>query len=57
MRLISLVILGLSLSGCSPINQFFKLEDDNVIEEILEDVLKHETGIDIDFTPNTPEVK
>jgi hypothetical protein len=30
---------------------------DNPIEEISEDILKHETGIDIDFTPSTPEKK
>lgn len=32
-----------------------KYPQDNIIEEIAEDVLKHETGIDVDFSPGTPE--
>ena len=29
------------------------LGDDNPIEEITEEIIKEETGIDIDFTPNS----
>lgn len=29
--------------------------EDNIIEEVAEEILKKETGIDIDITPNSPE--
>jgi len=32
-----------------------KYPEDNFVEEILEDVLEHETGIDVDFSFNSPE--
>lgn len=38
--------------GCSYLKHY---PQDNIIEEIAEDVLQHETGIDIDFTPYSPE--
>ena len=31
------------------------LEDDNEIEEVSEEVLKMETGRNVDFTPKSPE--
>ena len=31
------------------------LKDDNPIEEISEEVIKEETGFNIDLTPNSPE--
>ena len=31
--------------------------DDNVIEEVSEEIIKNETGIDIDLTPSSPENK
>lgn len=34
---------------------FFNLPKDNLIEEIAEEVIKLETGIDIDFTPENGE--
>lgn len=30
---------------------------DNAIEEIVEDVIKVETGVDVDLTPQSPENK
>ena len=33
------------------------LGDDNVIEEAAEDVIKMETNIDVDLSPNSPEGK
>lgn len=29
--------------------------DDNAVEEIAEEVIKKETGVDVDLTPNSPE--
>lgn len=31
----------------------FKMGDDNAIEQLAEEVIKIETGVDIDFTPKT----
>ncbi len=31
--------------------------DDNAIEELSEEIIKTETGIDIDLTPSSPENK
>lgn len=48
----------LSLLGffsCSSINKKFGLNDDNIIEESIESFIDHKTGIDIDFTPFSPE--
>lgn len=33
----------------------FKLPKDNIIEQIAEEVIKTETGIEIDFSPNNGE--
>jgi len=39
------------LGACSYINKNLGLEDDNIIEEVFEGVIKHETGIDVDLSP------
>ena len=36
---------------------FFGFKDDNVIEEIAEGVIKDETGVDVDLSPSSPEIK
>jgi len=33
----------------------FEYHPDNLAEEIVEDVIKGRTGVDIDLTPSTPE--
>lgn len=45
------------LSGCSEINRKLGLSDDNIGEEVIEDIIKEETGIDVDLTPESPEKK
>jgi len=32
------------------------LGDDNPVEEISEEIIKEETGLDIDLTPSSPEI-
>lgn len=49
------ILSSVWLSACSCINRYWGLEDDNIYEEIAEGALKFETGIDVDFTPETPE--
>lgn len=53
--LISLAAILLVAVGCSKINQWFGLKDDNPIEEITEKVIESKTGLDIDLTPASPE--
>lgn len=45
------------ISSCSYLNQRIGLKDDNAAEEIIEQVFYSETGVDLDFTPSTPEKK
>lgn len=47
MILILVVIIGLS--------SVYFYGDDNAVEEISEEILKQETGIDIDLTPSSLE--
>ena len=47
MILIIVVIIGLG--------SVYFYGDDNAVEEISEEILKQETGIDIDLTPSSPE--
>lgn len=47
MILILVVIIGLG--------SVYFYGDDNAVEEISEEILKQETGIDIDLTPSSPE--
>jgi hypothetical protein len=49
------LVLALACIACEPVNRYFNLQDDNWIEESGEAVLKYKTGIDVDFTPSTPE--
>lgn len=44
-----------ALTACSGMNESVGLVDDNLIEEIAEEAVRLETGLDVDFTPNSPE--
>lgn len=56
MKLLILSALAiLLLPSCSYINQKMGLQDDNLGEEVIEAVIKTETGLDIDLTPASPE--
>lgn len=52
---ISLVVASIISFGVG--HYYYKLADDNVVEEIAEMVIKQECGIDIDLTPDSPEIK
>lgn len=47
----------LSLPSCSDLNRKLGLSDDNLMEEVIEDVIREETGQDVDLTPDSPERK
>lgn len=50
--LINMIFL---LCSCSYLNTSLGLKDDNLGEEIIEKMIEHEFGVDIDLTPNTLE--
>ena len=47
----------LLLTACEPFYRAVGIVDDNPVEEAIEAVIKVETGIDVDLTPTSPEVK
>jgi hypothetical protein len=53
------LLLGVGLclffGGCSYVNKKLGLKDDNIAEEIIEEVIKKETGLSIDLTPESKE--
>lgn len=53
--IISLVLASVMFDACSQVNKYLNLEDDHIIEEMIEDHIEDQTGLDIDITPNTPE--
>ncbi len=53
--LIPLLIVLAAGSGALIYKQVTKAPDDNPIEEIAEEIIKKETGADVDLSPSTPE--
>jgi len=45
----------LSLCSCEWWNSWYPA--DNIVEEIGEQIIKDETGLDLDLSPNSPESK
>lgn len=43
------------LSSCGYVNDYLGLEDDNWGEEIVEEIIDSQIGVDIDLTPGSPE--
>lgn len=54
--ILSVVIVVVSLTVGLVSRRFIK-KSDNPIEEIAEEVIKQETGMDIDLSPDSPEDK
>ena len=46
------IMLAMSLSSCVAFKGF---KQDALIEEVAEDVIKAETGLDVDLTPGSKE--
>ncbi len=51
-----IVIIIVSVAVVGYISTKF-LGDDNPVEEIAEEVIESQTGVDVDLTPNSPEKK
>lgn len=48
---ILILISQILIVGCKG----WKYQDDNVVEEIVEEAIDMETGLDVDLTPSDPE--
>lgn len=54
-KFLLVILFGPIMVGCSYINEYFSLPDDNVYEEVTESAIKYKTGLDVDLTPSTLE--
>ena len=48
------ILAGLSMASVAT-TKMLNLEEDNIAEEIIEELIEDQTGIEIDLTPNSPE--
>lgn len=54
-KIISVIVVGIAIGVGVGYRVLFKAKPDNVIEEFAEEIIKQETGIDIDLSPDSPE--
>lgn len=54
-KLIQWCSIALLATSCTSLNKKFGLSDDNIIEEVAEDVIDREFGVQVDLTPASPE--
>lgn len=52
---IAILLLCVYFISCERIYQTLNIPSDNPIEEAIEQVIEHETGINIDLTPQSKE--
>ena len=52
-----IVLVAISFNSCERFYERLNIQPDNPVEEVVEDVIKHETGADIDLSPESPENK
>lgn len=55
MKILPIFIYLFFLCGCHYMNEKAGLPDDNPVEEAAEAIVNDRIGLDLDFTPNTPE--
>jgi len=53
--LIGVMFISTCVGGCSYFNNRFGLQDDHLLEEMVEEHIKNQTGLDIDLTPESEE--
>ena len=51
MNFLAILFLMFIVIACSSVNKEVGLPDDNPFEQALEEVIRKETGVEIDFTP------
>jgi len=52
----ALIIVAIAIIIGVASSKIGKLEEDNVIEEIAEEIVESQTGLDLDFTPASREI-
>lgn len=57
LKIMLLIGATLLFHSCTQINKEVGLKDDNPIEQAVEGLIKDETGLDVDLSPETPEKK
>lgn len=50
-------IVAAAIGAAAIAHYVFKAKEDNKIEEMAEEVIKKQTGIDVDLSPSSPEKK
>ena len=53
--IIALIMAGALVGGCSMVNRKLNLPDDHWVEELAEDHIEAQIGIDIDLSHESPE--
>jgi hypothetical protein len=53
--ILAIITSVISLGGFHLINSYLKLQDDNPVEELSEELIYHSLMINLDLTPFTPE--
>ena len=51
-----ILLVGALIVGIAS-NKVAHMGDDNIVEELAEDVIKEESGMDVDLSPESPEKK
>ena len=51
----ALIIVAIAILIGIASHKIIKMEEDNIVEEIAEEIVESQTGLDIDFTPDSPE--
>lgn len=53
--LVFLALICVIFNACDHFYAKLEIQHDNVVEEAVEDIIKEETGIEIDLTPSSKE--
>lgn len=53
--IVKFLVVGSCVGLFFGIRSKFEMRDDSPMEQVLEQVIKQETGLDIDLTPDSPE--
>lgn len=53
--LAAIIIIVALVGGCTRVNQYLGLSDDNIFEETLEEQIQRYSGLEVDLSPVSPE--
>ncbi len=55
MTILDVLSILIFLTGCQTVNDKSGINDDDTIEEVVEEIILKETGVEIDLTPRSKE--